>query len=199
MIKKVLLIGIGLILGLTLVSVVGWTLVRPHVFHGTVIQSPNPAPDFSLTDSTGQTIRLSDFKGKMVLLYFGYTFCPDVCPSTLYEIAGAMKKLGSQADQVQVMMISVDPERDTPAKLGEFVTHFDPRFLGAVGTPDEIAQVATYYGIFYQKHEGTQATGYLIDHTATVMVVDKTGHLKLVFPFGTPAGDIADDLAYMLR
>ena len=96
-------------------------------------------------------------------------------------------------------MVSVDPERDTPEMLAEYVTHFHPSFIGVTGTPDEIAEVATLYGIFYEAHEGTAATGYLVDHTATVMVIDQDGHLKLVFPFGEPAENIAEDLAYLLR
>ena len=192
---------IGLLAGLFLV-VLGWFFIprlMPHKFHGTVIQSPNPAPDFTLTDNTGQRVSLSDFQGKVVLLYFGYTFCPDVCPATLTEVAGAMEILGPRAQDTQFIMISVDPERDTPKKLGQYVTHFNPNFMGVTGTPEEIAATATYYGIYYEKHEGTAATGYLVDHTASVMVVDEEGHLKLVFPFGTPAEDIADDIGYILQ
>ena len=96
-------------------------------------------------------------------------------------------------------MISVDPARDTPEILAEYVSHFHPGFIGVTGTPEEIAQVAASYGIFYEAHEGTAATGYLVDHTATVLVIDQEGHLKLVFPFGTTAEDIAKDLAYLLQ
>jgi protein SCO1/2 len=110
-----------------------------------------------------------------------------------------LELLGAQADEVQTIMISVDPERDTPEMLAEYVTHFHPSFIGVTGSPEKIAEVATLYGIFYEAHEGTAATGYLVDHTATVMVVDQSGHLKLVFPFGTPAEDIAEDLAYLLK
>ncbi len=186
----VLLVGALLVLG-----IVG---CRPYIFHGTVIQSPSAAPSFSLMSNTGQKVSLDDFRGKLVMLYFGYTFCPDVCPATLVELAGAMDILGDDAEKVQVIMVSVDPERDTPAALGEYVAHFDPAFLGVTGTEDEIAQLATLYGIFYEKHEGTAASGYLIDHTATVMVVDEDGALKLILPFGTTAAEIAEDLEHML-
>ena len=167
----------GLLLGAFLiVGLVGWwglPRLRPHVFHGMVMQSPDPAPDFTLTAHTGQPVSLSDFRGKLVLLYFGYTFCPDVCPTTLVELAKAVNLLGRKAEQVQVVMISVDPARDTPEKLAEYVTHFHPSFLGMTGTPDEIAAVAALYGIFYEKQEGTEATGYLVDHTATVTVISR--------------------------
>lgn len=197
--KSVWIFILGLVLGLVLVAVIALPRLRPYTFHGTVLQSPQPAPDFELTAAHGQKVSLKDFDGKVVMLYFGYTFCPDVCPATLSELRGAMEILGAQAKDVQVIMISVDPERDTPEILAEYVTHFHPSFLGVTGTPEEIAKVATLYGIFYEAHEGTTATGYLVDHTATVMVIDQDGHLKLVFPFGTPAGDIAEDLEHILK
>ncbi len=190
------LLGAMVVLG---IGGLAFARLRPYSFHGTVIQSPQPAPGFELQGSNGQRIGLEDYRGKLVLLFFGYTYCPDVCPTTLAELAQAMKLLGPKAEQVQVIMISLDPERDTPERLAQYVAHFSPAFLGATGTGDEIAVVATLYGIFFAKGEGTRATGYSVDHTASVMVIDETGHLKLVFPYGTPAEDIADDLDYLLR
>jgi protein SCO1/2 len=197
--KSASLLIAGLLIWMVLAALWGIPRLTPHTFHGTLLQSPSVAHDFTLTSNTGQKVSLSDFRGKLVLLYFGYTFCPDVCPTTLAEISNAMKILGKNADDVQIIMISVDPERDTPALLAEYVAHFDPRFLGVTGTPEEIAEIATLYGIFYQKNEGSNATGYLVDHTATITVVDQYGHVKLVFPFGTRAKDMADDLAYLLK
>lgn len=175
------------------------TACTPYEFHGTILQSNTEAANFALMSSNGQRVSLDDFRGKLVMLYFGYTFCPDVCPATLAEIAGAMDILGKDAKDVQTIMISVDPERDTPEQLAEYVAHFDPNFLGVTGTEEEVAEIATLYGVFYEKHEGTAASGYLIDHTATVMVVDQDGYLKLLLPFGTTAQDMADDLAYLLK
>jgi len=197
--KSIWLFIIGAIVGLGLIALIALPRLQPYTFHGTVLQSPHPAPDFELTASHGQKVSLKDFDGKFVMLYFGYTFCPDVCPATLSELRGALDLLDGQSGEVQTIMISVDPERDTPEMLAEYVTHFHPSFLGVTGTPDEIAEVATLYGIFYEAHEGTTATGYLVDHTATVMVIDQNGHLKLVFPFGTPAEDIAEDLEHLLK
>ncbi len=177
---------------------IGLAGCRPYTYHGTVMQSPGDAPDFNLMSSLGKKVSLEDYRGKLVLLYFGYTFCPDVCPATLAELGGAMDILGDDADNVQVIMISVDPQRDTPEKLGEYVAHFNPNFIGVTGTEEEIAALATLYGVFYEKHEGTEATGYLIDHTATVMVIDEDGALKLIWPFGTTAADIAEDLKHMM-
>jgi len=110
-----------------------------------------------------------------------------------------MKQLGSKAEDIQLIMISLDPERDTPAKLEEYVAHFNPTFLGITGTQEQVDTVASLYGIFYEKKEGSAASGYLIDHTATLMVIDREGYLKLVFPFGVTADEIADDLKYMLK
>jgi protein SCO1/2 len=197
---------IGILVGIVFIALIALTRMQPYNFHGTVLQSPRPAPDFELNAANGQTVKLSDFKGKLVMLYFGYTFCPDVCPTSISKLADAMDILGKQADDVQVIMISVDPERDTPEMLSEYMSFFHPSFIGVTGTPDEIAEVTTLYGIYYQAHEGTQATGYLVDHTASVMVIAQDGHLKLVYPYTAPgqdvyisAKDIAADLAYLLK
>ena len=197
--KSILFLVVGIVIGLSVVALFGIPRLKPHTFAGTLLQSPSEAHDFSLTSHTGQKVSLSDFRGKLVILYFGYTFCPDVCPATLAEISGAMDILGKNADDVQTIMISVDPERDTPALLAEYVTHFDSSFLGVTGTPGEIAEIATLNGIYYEKNEGSEATDYLIDHTASQIVVDEDGHVKLIFPFGTGAEDIAADLEYLLK
>jgi protein SCO1/2 len=173
--------------------------LTPHTFHGTLLQSLVEAHDFTLTSHTGQRISLSDYSGKLVLLYFGYTYCPDVCPATLSEVARALEILGQSAQEVQLIMISVDPARDTPEILGQYMAHFDPSFLGVTGSPEQISEVATLYGIFYQESKSSEATSYLVDHTATMTVIDQTGHVKLVFPFGTPAAELVDDLRYLLR
>jgi len=171
---------------------------RPHVFHGTVIQSPEQAFDFTLTDVNGD-VSLSDYRGKLVLIYFGYTFCPDICPATLANVAQALRTMDTKADDVQLIMISLDPERDTPKKLAEYVAHFHPSFIGITGSKEQLDETASLYGIFYEKTEGAVNTGYMIDHTATLLVIDREGYLKLVFPFGVTANEIADDLKYMLR
>ena len=172
---------------------------RPHTFHGTVIQSPDPSYNFTLTSADGD-VSLSDYRGKLVLIYFGYTFCPDVCPATLANVGQALRNLSeSQANDVQLIMISLDPERDSPEKLAEYVGHFYPSFIGITGSSEKLAEVTSLYGIFYQKSEGSTADKYLIDHTATLLVIDREGYLKLVFPFGVTVDEIADDLKYMLR
>jgi protein SCO1/2 len=186
----VVLAGLGLLLG---------KLFKPYAFHGMVLQSPQRATNFTLTGHMGQPVSLSDFKGQVALLYFGYTTCPDVCPTTLAQLRLARQLLGQRGDEVQVLMVTVDPERDTVSLLADYMGHFDPSFIGLTGTPEEIAEIATYYGVFYERQESESALGYLVDHTATVMVVDRDGYLRLVYPYGTSAEDMAADLDYMLR
>lgn len=178
----------------------GFAGAQPHVFHGIVSQSPPRAADFTLTAHTGRPVRLSDFQGKLVLLYFGYTFCPGICPTTLAEVAQALHILGPQeAEKIQVLMISVDPERDTLDRLATYLTHFHPAFLGLTGTPEAIATTAASYGIYSKKYEGTTENSHLVDHTSMVIVVDARGVVRLLFPFGTPAQAMADDLAALLH
>ena len=193
----VLALGAGIGIALLLVTVV-LPRFRPHVFSGTVIQSQTPAPTVDLITSTGERASLSDFDDQVVVIYFGYTFCPDVCPTTLSTLKKAVDKLGDGSDDVQVIMVSVDPARDTPEILGEYLGFFDPRFIGMTGTEAEVAQVATVYGVFFQAEEGTVDTGYLVSHTANLMVVDRDGHLKLIIPPDATADQIASDLDYLL-
>lgn len=196
--KSKYLLLIGILAGLFGVAA-GVYFFRPRTFHGMVLQSPELANDFSLNAANGRTVSLRDYRGKLVMLYFGYTFCPDVCPATLANVGKALEQMGKQADEVQFIMVSVDPERDTPEQLAEYVAHFHPSFVGVTGEPDKLAELAALYGIYYQKHEGTAATGYLVDHTATIAVIDKEGYLKLVMPFGLTAEEIAGDLRNLLR
>jgi len=172
--------------------------LQPHIFSGAVIQSTQKAPRLELDASNGNTIRMTDFEGKVVVVYFGYTYCPDVCPATLNKLANAVDLLGDKADDVQVMMVSVDPARDTPELLANYVEHFHPDFLGVTGDEATVNRVATLYGVFYEKSDGTEATGYTIDHTSTVILVDREGYLKLVLPFEGTAEQIAADIEYFL-
>lgn len=197
--KWVVIGAVALVLGL----LVGWGLLqlveRPYAYHGTVIQSQTPAANFTLTGAGGEQVSLSDFRDKVVLLYFGYTYCPDVCPATMVELKKAMQILGEDADKAQVILVSVDPDRDSPEKLAEYVTHFNPNFIGLTGTEDEIAGAATPFGIFYEKHPGSIESGYLIDHTASVVAIDPDGYLRLVYPFDTPGEAIAADIQEMAK
>ncbi len=194
-----IIIGIAIILLIILAVAVVLPRLRPPTFSGMLLQGTNTANDFTLVDGNGERVSLSDFRGKPVLLYFGYTFCPDVCPTTMAELGQMMQALGKKADDVQVVMISVDPERDTPERLGEYVRYFHPNFIGLTGTEDEIAQAATPLGIYYARQEVEGASGYLMDHTATVLMVDQDGSVRMVWPYGTSGQAIAEDVRYFLR
>ncbi|GAB4426872.1 MAG: SCO family protein [Anaerolineae bacterium] len=184
---------------LVVLGMIGWRY-RPYNFHGMVMSSRELAPNFTLLSAnTGEHINLRDFKDQVVLLYFGYTTCPDVCPATLRDVAAALQKLGRKADQVQVIMITVDPERDSPEILKDYMGHFNPNFIGLVPeTPEETLAVATQYGIYYEKHFYGSEAGYLMDHTATITLVDKDGYARVIYPFGTTPDDLAADLNYIL-
>lgn len=188
-----------LLLGLFWAWRSGRLAIGASAFHGIVMQSPEPAPDFTMTTSAGERASLSDFRGKVVLLYFGYTFCPDACPTTMAELKKTVKALGDESDKVQVIMVSVDPERDTPEALAEYLAHFDPSFLGMTGTEEEMMAAAVPLGIYVNKHAGSPATGYLVDHTTTVAAVDRDGYLRLIYPFNTPGEDIAADVRRLIR
>ena len=172
--------------------------LRPHIFSGTIIQSTQKAPRLELNAAGGETVRMTDYEGQVVVVYFGYTFCPDICPATLSKLADAVEMLDDRADEVQVMMVSIDPLRDTPEMLAEYVTYFHPDFIGVTGDRQTVNRVATLYGVYYEANDGTVETGYTIDHTTTVMLVDKEGFLKLVLPFEGTAEQIAADIEYFL-
>lgn len=180
---------------LLLLALVAWRLWPTPLQHGIVVQAPERAFDFTLTDEMGQPVQLSDFRGQYVLLSFGYTACPDVCPLTLAELARAVDALGARADRVQVLFVSVDPARDNPALLDGYMHHFHPSFHGATGTADALLDVATQYGVYFER----RADSAFIDHTATVTVVDPKGYIRAVFPYGVAGADMAADLTRLMR
>ncbi len=188
-----------------LAAVVGWSIINgrlpfvPPSFHGVLMQSPQPVTDFTLTAHTGEEVHLKDFRGQVVLLYFGYTFCPDACPATMNELKTMREALGERADRVQVLMVSVDPERDTPEALAAYLGHFDDSFLGLTGSEEQILAAATPLGVYYSKNEGSAATGYLVDHTTSLVAVDQDGYLRLIYSHGTAGEDIAEDMRYLTR
>lgn len=172
----------------------------PPRYHGTVLQSPTPVPDVTLTAHTGRPVTLQDLRGRVLLIYFGYTYCPDACPATMTELAAAVEELSpEQRAQVQVILISVDPERDTPARLADYVSHFSPSFLGMTGSREELEAVAAPFGVYFEKGERLGSDGYLVDHTASVFAVDKEGDLRLIYSFATPSEDIVADLRHLVR
>lgn len=172
---------------------------QPYQFNGTQYPDPELAPDFELTTTDGDPFRLSDHQGRIVLMFFGYTSCPDVCPTTLAEARRVLEGLGDDPDQVKFVFITVDPERDTPQVLGTYVSAFHPSIVGLTGSTDKLAAVRQDYGIFAEKEvlEGS-AAGYIVSHTARVILVDAEGRLRLSYAFGTPPEDILEDIHHLL-
>ena len=197
--RKSWVIGFATLLVLSLLVWTGLPRWHLHVLHGFAMQPPRPAADFTLTAHTGERVSLRDFRGKLVLLYFGYTFCPGICPTTLANVAQVLDQLGARANQVQLLMISVDPERDTADKLAAYVTHFHPSFIGLTGSVTDVVAVAPLFGIYFEKQESTDGTSYWVDHSATLMVVDPQGMMRFIIPFGTAVQDMAADVASLLR
>lgn len=177
------------------IGVAAWWFTPPQL-HGVVLQSPRAADNFTLTASTGEPLQLSDLQGKVVVLFFGYTYCPDICPTTLNDLAKMAEELGPRRMQnVQVVLVSVDPERDTPEQLATYLQHFDPRFLGVTGDLAEIQRIATQFGIFFEKHDDTG----LVDHSGSLTVIDRKGFVRMVLPNGLSGAALAEDIGYILR
>jgi len=167
-------------------------------FQNTDVTGLDYAKGFALTDHTGKPRTLADFKGKVVVVFFGYTQCPDVCPTTMAEMASVMQKLGPLADQVQVLFITLDPERDTQQLLASYVPAFDKRFIGLRGTPEQTAKTAKEFKVFYAKVPGSDPNGYTIDHTAGSYVFDRDGRLRLFIRHGQGPDPIVHDLRQLL-
>lgn len=170
----------------------------PPAFRATDITGVAFAHDFRLTDHNGQVRTLADFRGKVVAVFFGYTHCPDVCPTTLSDFAAALRQLGPQAARVQVIFVTVDPERDTPALLKQFVPAFNPAFLGMYTDTVTLKQLAKEYKVVYQKTSVKATDDYLIDHSAGTYVYDPKGNLRLLMPYGSSPDAIAHDLEVLL-
>jgi protein SCO1/2 len=171
---------------------------RPPSFQNTDVTGLPYGSGFALTDHNGKPRTLADFKGKVVVMFFGYTQCPDVCPTTMAEMAGVMKELGPQADQVQVLFVTVDPERDTRELLAQYVPAFDQRFLGLYGDAAQTAAVAKEFKVFYAKVPGKTPGSYSMDHSAGSYVFDKQGKIRLFLRHGQGAGPIVHDLKQLL-
>ena len=198
--RKTLMVGIGSFLLIGIVAT--WTILfgKPANFRGTTYAEPYPpASDFVLTRADGTSFQLSEMRGKIILLFFGYTSCPDVCPTTLAELNQAMGQLGDDANKVQVVFITVDPGRDTPERVQEYVNHFNSNFIGLSGTENELTKVWNDYGIYREIVEGTSALGYLVNHTARVTLIDADGNLRVSFSFEMPVDDIVHDLKLILK
>ena len=195
--RHYVLLGLSILIGL--VAVVGFQFYgKSYEFQGSLIEPPIPAADFTLTDQHDETFQLSDHDGEVVLIFFGYTNCPDVCPVTLSEFRQVKAQLGEKAERVQFVYITVDPERDTVERIGAHLENFDPTFVGLTGDHSDLEPVWKAYGVYAAKVDTGSAAGYLVDHTARVYAIDVNGNLRLTYPFETDSDAIADDVLYLL-
>ncbi len=172
--------------------------IKP-TFISTDITGAEFGRDFKLTDHTGKIRSLGDFKGKAIALFFGYTHCPDICPATMGELAAAMQKLGKDAARVQVLFVTVDPERDTPALLKEYLSAFNPTFLGLSGDAQATKDIANEFKVVYQKQMGKSADHHTMDHSAGTYIFDPKGRIRLYVSNGAGGAVFAQDLAELLR
>jgi protein SCO1/2 len=169
-------------------------------FRGSVLDEPVDVPDWTLYDQHGDPFRLSDQQGNVVLLFFGYTSCPDVCPTTLATWRKIHEALGDNAQRVRFVFVTVDPERDTAERLGLHVNAFNPDFIGLTGTPEELDRVYQVFDVYHEKDASSgSALGYLVNHTATTFVLDPEGRWRLRETYGTEAADIAHDIQQLLE
>ncbi len=170
----------------------------PSPFRAPQADAAAYAKDFSLHDTAGKARSLKDYRGKVVVLFFGYTHCPDVCPTTLGDMAVAMKQLGGLAAKVQVLFVTLDPARDTAQMLNSYVPAFNPGFVALLGSDAEVAQAAAGFKAVYRRHPQPDGS-YSIDHSANSYVFDQDGRLRLILPYGQPPADIAHDLRILLQ
>lgn len=177
----------------------------PYQLRGGQLNTPRQAPDFTLTDQAGRPFELSAQRGKVVLLFFGFTTCPDICPTTLADIAAARRELGADAERLEVAMITVDPATDTAEQLATYMAKFDPTFIGLRGSADELGRVYKAYGVTaiqpdsHATHEAHGPGDDDVIHSEYIYVIDTAGRWREIFQTGDPVVDIVSDLRYLVR
>jgi protein SCO1/2 len=195
--RRVIYVALALVVLLLGAAIYEFT--KPVTFYGSRIEPPKPMPDFTLQSVDGP-VTLSNFRGKYVILYFGYTSCPDICPTTSAALKAALDRLGSQDAQVQVIFVSVDYKRDTPEKVSDYIRNFRSDFIGLGGTQSQIDRVTQEFYIYYQLNDPDPATGsYSVDHTATILLLDRQGALVMTWPYDQQPDEIASDLQILTR
>lgn len=168
--------------------------------HRRIIEPPQQITDFTLVASNNTPVSLTDFQGRLVLLYFGYTNCPDACPATLLDFKRIKAALGEEAEHVQFMMISVDPERDTRDVLDSYINGYDPSFVGATGTHESLQEITQEFDVVYARNDGTTSqAGYLVDHTVSKFLIDQDGRLVRVYTFLAKPSLVVEDILNLLN
>ena len=195
--NKLMWIGLGV---LSLLILALFLFQTPYQFKGSVIEQTYEAPEIVLVDSEGQTFDLKEQKGKIVLLFFGYAACPDVCPTSLSDLKKTMNYLEEDAEMVQVVFITIDPDRDTPENIQKYTSLFNPNFLGLSGSFEELEPIWQGYGVYRKIDEESRSeSGYLVDHSSRTYLIDQEGNLKITFNYGTDPKDVAADIAQLLK
>lgn len=196
------MVGLGVVIGLALV-LVGWRAIGvPYTYQGNLINPPIPETDFTLTNQNGGTFRLSDQRGKIVLMFFGYSHCPDVCPAMLSNYKQVIQRLGNQAQKVDFVFVTVDPQRDSPEALRQYLAKFDPSIIGLTGTRPELEKVWKAYGVYQDSANNASSAAnlaYLVDHSSIIYLIDSQGNWRLDYSYGTEIQKIVDDLQHMIR
>ena len=182
----------------SLAFVTGCSPDKPK-FNAIDVTGANYAKSFALKDHTGQERKLTDFKGKVVVVFFGYTQCPDVCPTTMTELVEVKRLLGANGDKLQAVFITVDPARDTAELLNAYVTNFDPSFVALIPTPEQLVEVAKEFKIYYKKVDGKTPTSYTMEHSAGSYIFDGQGQVRLFSRYGSGAQALAKDIAVLLK
>jgi protein SCO1 len=190
--RRGLLLALAALLTCTLATAAQQSTLKAGVF-----EPPSAAPDFSLQASTGGDQALTNYRGKVVLLGFGFTSCPEVCPTTLAVLAQARKRLGAQAGQVQVLYVTVDPERDNPERMRGYLRGFDPTFVGLTGAPAKVAAVHAKYGVMAERKN--IGDGYSVGHSSSVYLIDRKGLLRGMMPYGRAPDDYVHDIRMLLN
>jgi protein SCO1/2 len=196
---KLLYIGIGILVGLAITLGAWKVLARSYTYQGSLINPPVPAADFTLTDQQGQPFRLSDQKDKVVLVFFGFTNCEDVCPITMAQFKQVKNDLGDLAKDVRFVFITVDPQRDDVEALRTYIGKFDPSFVGLTGDPANLAGVWKDYGVYVNKDATDGQDNYIDEHTARIYAVDAKGNLRLTYLYGTETDALVEDISHLAR
>ena len=199
--RKTVFVGLGSFLLIIVVGVAVFIFTAPASFRGTTYDKPYPvAPEFELIHSDGSSFRLSQMRGNVVLLFFGYTSCPDVCPTTLAKLKATVAELPkNEAAHVKVLFVTVDPKRDTPDRVQTYASRFNANFIGLGGTEAQLAKVWQAYGVNRSPVSGASVDGDLIDHTARITAIDQNGDLRVSFGYDVPVDDLVHDLELLLK
>jgi protein SCO1/2 len=179
--------------------VINFSIDQEYEFNGVLYQDPEPAPEINLAGTKGE-FSLADQRGKVVLVFFGYTSCPDICPSTLSDLKRLVSTFDDDSSRIQVVFVTVDPKRDSPEKLKEYLPLFNQDFIGLTGDVEELSSVWNAYGVIREIDDSSNSVaGYLVNHTSRLYLIDPEGRLLLTYGFGTEPDAIAQDIAHILE